>query len=57
MQGDAEYFRKRAAEQTEAAHAATHANARTAHLELALRYELLADALATQEASIGGANG
>jgi len=52
MSGDAEYFKMRAAEQTQAAEAAAHINAKTAHLELALRYELLASAILTQEASL-----
>jgi hypothetical protein len=52
MQSDADYFRERAAQQTEAANNAGHTKARTAHLELALRYELLADAIATKQASL-----
>jgi len=52
MQSDADYFRERAAQQTEAATKAAHIKAQTAHLELALRYELLANAIATQEASL-----
>jgi len=51
MQSDADYFRERASQQTEAASNAAHTKARTAHLELALRYELLANAIATHETS------
>ena len=49
MLGDALYFRHRADQQTEAASHARHSKARAAHLELALRYELLANAAATQD--------
>jgi len=46
--GDAHYFRHRAVQQTEAANQARDSKARAIHLELALRYELLANAASAQ---------
>jgi hypothetical protein len=51
MLGDAQYYQHRAAQQTGAAGHAQDSKARVAHLELALRYELLANAAATQDAA------
>jgi hypothetical protein len=46
MEGDQEYFRRRAGEEREAAMKAGHPGARQSHLELAQRYTELADAIA-----------
>ena len=46
MEGDAIYFMRRANEERLAAMKAAHPSARRAHLELAGRYDDLADAIA-----------
>jgi hypothetical protein len=45
MQADLAYYRRRAAEETAAAHSAVHQGARDAHIELAGRYEIRIAAL------------
>ncbi|MCH8616679.1 hypothetical protein LZ016_11285 [Sphingomonas sp. SM33] len=51
MESDAVYFRRRASEENLAAIRADHPRARKAHLELAGRYDDLADAIDEQERS------
>lgn len=46
VEDDSAYFRRRVAEEKAAAGRADHPNARQAHLDLADRYQDLADALA-----------
>lgn len=48
MEGDAIYLNRRASEERIAAMKAAHPNARRAHLEMARRYEELANAIAAQ---------
>jgi len=50
MEGDAAYFARRAEQQREAALKAVHPAARTAHIELANRYEELALAIGSHDA-------
>ena len=49
MEADFVYFNRRAAEEKAAASCAEHPNARQAHLDLARRYQDLADAIAGAE--------
>jgi hypothetical protein len=49
MLDDVTYFGLRAYEETKAALEAAHPQARAAHLEMARRYDELADAIAEQE--------
>lgn len=49
---DAEYFRRRAGEEREAAMMAPHPMARRAHIELAGRYEELATAITRHAAPL-----
>jgi hypothetical protein len=49
MEGDQEYFSRRAQEEREAAMKASHPVARQSHLELAERYRELAEAIASHE--------
>jgi hypothetical protein len=53
VESDASYFERRAREEREAARAAVHPNARLAHLELAERYEDLANAITERENFLG----
>ena len=52
MKGDADYFRRRAAEEREAAMRAPHPMARSAHIELAERYDELATAITTHAVAL-----
>jgi hypothetical protein len=54
MNGDAEYFRRRALQERKAGMQAAHANAREAHLQMARRYEEFASALASNEGALLG---
>lgn len=58
MEADLVYFSRRAAEEKAAASRADHPNARQAHLDLAGRYEDLANALAQshRQSSVGVSN-
>jgi hypothetical protein len=49
MDGDAAYLNRRASEERAAAMRATHPNARQSHLELAGRYQEMADAIVARE--------
>jgi hypothetical protein len=49
MDGDAAYLIRRASEERAAAMRATHPNARQSHLELADRYQEMADAIVARE--------
>jgi hypothetical protein len=49
MEGDFNYFSRRAQEEREAAMRARHAAARQAHVALAERYDELASAIAARE--------
>jgi hypothetical protein len=53
MEGDSLYFSRRANEERVAAMKAAHPNARQAHLDLALRYEELARAIASHHVATG----
>jgi hypothetical protein len=53
VQGDAEYFSRRAQEERAAASRAGHANARHAHEEMARRYSELAEAIESQHVLLG----
>ena len=53
MEGDSEYFSRRAVEERTAASEATHPAAKRAHEELADRYEDLARAVEAQEDYLG----
>jgi hypothetical protein len=50
VEGDAIYFGRRAKEERIAALKCTHPNARQSHLEMASRYDELANAIAVHEA-------
>ena len=54
MNGDAEYFRRRARQEKTAGMQAGHPNAREAHLQMAQQYEEFADALASHEGALLG---
>ena len=54
MNGDAEYFRRRALEEKVAGLQAAHPNAREAHLRMARQYERFASALASQDGALLG---
>jgi hypothetical protein len=49
MDGDAAYLNRRASEERAAAMRARHPNARQSHLELAVRYQEMADAIVARE--------
>ena len=53
MQGDAIYFRRRAAEERAAAGIAAHPVARQAHIDMAERYEDLATSIVARESQLG----
>jgi hypothetical protein len=53
MVDDVTYFGLRAYEETKAAFEAAHPKARAAHLDLARRYQELADAIAAYEDRLG----
>jgi hypothetical protein len=53
MEGDAAYFLHRALEERTAAMKSTHPNVRKAHLELAMRYEELGDAISARDRLLG----
>jgi hypothetical protein len=54
MNGDAEYFRRRALQEKSAGMRAAHPNAREAHLQMARRYEEFASALASHQGALLG---
>jgi hypothetical protein len=56
MQGDVEYFTKRASDERRRAMSAAHPNAREAHFQMAERYSELASAIARQEILLGTRN-
>lgn len=51
--GDATYFRRRASDEREAAMKAEHPKARQAHLDLAHRYDDLANAITARAKDLG----
>lgn len=53
MEADTTYFRRRASDERAAAMKAAHLGARDAHLELAGRYEDLANAIEGRERYLG----
>ncbi len=53
MEGDIDYFARRATEEKAAANSAEHALARQAHLDLAERYDDLANSFAADEQRLG----
>lgn len=53
MEGDASYFARRAKEEREAAMKAAHPKAREAHLDMAHRYDDLADAIVSRDPGLG----
>ena len=53
MEGDAEYFSRRAQQEREAAMKAAHPSAREAHVSLAKRYEDLAGAITHDKQRLG----
>lgn len=55
MEGDATYFVRRAAEERAAAMKCAHGAARSAHLELAKRYDELAGSVAARSEFLGAA--
>ena len=55
MEGDANYFSRRANEERVAAMKAAHPGARSAHLQMASRYDELASAIASHELPPGPA--
>jgi len=56
MNGDAEYFRRRAIEEKTAAMKGAHPNAREAHLRMASQYEDFANGLAFNDGALLGFN-
>jgi hypothetical protein len=54
MDSDFRYFSRRASEEREAAMKAPHPSARRAHLELAQRYDELANAISSYDLLEGG---
>jgi hypothetical protein len=52
MEADFTYFRRRAREEREAAMKAPHAGARQAHVEMADRYDELAEAIAAHNQTL-----
>jgi hypothetical protein len=53
MEGDVAYLIRRASEERAAAMRARHPNARQSHLELAARYQEMADAIIAREQFFG----
>ena len=53
MEGDAAYFARRASQEREAALKAAHPSARQAHLELAGRYDDLAQSIIARAKHLG----
>ena len=53
MAGDVAYLIRRASEEREAAMRAAHPKARQSHLQLAARYQEMADAITARERSLG----
>jgi len=56
MDGDVAYLLRRASEERAAAMRAWHPNARQSHLELAARYQEMADAIIARAQSFGISN-
>jgi len=56
MNGDAEYFRRRAVQEKTAAMRADHPNAREAHLRMAAQYEDFAKGLSLNDGALLGFN-
>jgi hypothetical protein len=54
MNGDAEYFRRRAVEEKTAAMKSAHPNARQAHLRMASQYEHFANRLSLNDGALLG---
>lgn len=52
MEGDSLYFRRRAAEERTAAKEAPHPSAQRSHLDMAERYDEIADAIGSGEVLI-----
>jgi hypothetical protein len=52
MQGDADYFGRRARQERVAAMKASHPNARASHLQMASRYDELANAISAYQPMI-----